>query len=363
MSAPTTGDFSCAQLQTLEVRAQSVWSGGGANLQTTYLPKSDAARQLLTTQTARFEPLQDASQKRQMKVFWTEACPATAADCPTDYCAIEGTEGGASCVTYDVDQCVSVAGFSVTEEFLDSSQLTFDEVLAPLYNQAILSVENQLSRVVLDFLCDNAGVNQYTQALGGPWPTATDTTYIPATGWNPDMMAYLDTTLLMNQFPGAGNMLATQFLRSLWLNVQRSMTNPTGQADANKLFAFGTPVFDVWQMGAALGDCSGSPGDTLQGMFLYNPNSVALVPRSEFLRYGAQGRVVPGSSGQYTRRYAVRGRNLPIDIDMIYQYECSGKDIRHTWQPFINYGIFLNPIGCNTDITGILKFLCGNAPA
>ena len=44
-------------------------------------------------------------------------------------------------------------------------------------------------------------------------------------------------------------------------------------------------------------------------------------------------------------------------IDMIDQKECSGKDVIHTWKPFINYGLFLNPMGCNTDTTGILKFV------
>lgn len=353
MSAPTPGVFTCADLQVLQTRAQNVWQGGGSNLQTNYMPESDAAKQMLSTQTARFEALKDPSKDRTMKVYWTEVCPKDSDDCPTDYCSIDGVEGGASCVEYEIDQCVSVEGYTVKERMFRSSELTFDEVLAPGYTQMILSVENQLSRKVLDFLCDNAGVNQDTL---GPWTISGDTTYIPATGWNPQMMAFLEVALRMNRL-SAGNLLATQFLMAQWLNYQASVTNPDGQANLRMMGRFGQPTFDLFQMAQALGTCEGT--STAQGMFLYSPNSSALVTKSEFLEYGAQGRIINGSNGQYTRRYSVRGLNLPIDIDMIYQVECQGKDIVHTWKPFINYGLFLNPIGCNTDTTGILKFICG----
>lgn len=353
MSAPTNGDFSCADLQVLQTRVQNVWRGGGSNLQTNYLPESDAALQMLTTQTARFEALQDPSKDRTMKVFWTEVCAKDSDDCPTDYCSIDGVQGGASCQEYEIDQCVSVEGYQVNSRFLRTSELTFDEVLSPGYTQMILSVENQLSRKVLDHLCDNAGVNQDTL---GPWTISGDTTYIPATGWNPEMMAYLEVALRMNRLR-AGNLLATQFLMAQWLNYQAKTTNPDGQANLRMMGRFGTPTFDLYQMAQALGTCEGTA--SAQGMFMYSPDSSALVVKSEFLEYGAEGLRIPGSNGQETRRYAVRGLNLPIWIDMIYQRECSGKDIIHTWKPFINYGLFLNPMGCNTDTTGILKFICG----
>lgn len=356
MSAPVAGDFSCADLQILQTNVTNVWQNGGANLQASYRPKSAAAAQVLGVQNARFEPLKDASKKLAMKVFWVDSCTSEITDCPTDYCDVTGQEGGATCVEYDIDQCVSTTGYSVTEQFLDSSELTFDQVLQPGYTRMLLAIEDELSRVFLNFLCDNAGVNQDTLS---PWPISGDTTYIPASGWNGDMMGYLDTALAVNEL-NPGVLIATQFLRTLWLNTMAKSGNPTGAAEVAQLNAFGTPVFDLFQMPSVLGTCTDGSGQR-QGMFMYDPNSVALVTRSEFLRYGAEGRVINGTNGQYTRRYAVRGLNLPIDIDMIYTMECIGKDIRHTWKPFINYGLFLNPMGCNTDRTGILKFVCGTA--
>jgi hypothetical protein len=357
MSAPIPGEFGCAELQTIDLTAAQVFRpNGGANISTAYLPESAAALQALTLPNKPFfEPLQDPAKDRTIRIRWVDSCPQEVEDCPTDYCDISGTEAGALCQDYEIDQCIAYPGFSVTERMFRTSQLTFDQVLAPQYNQAILQVENALSKAWLEFLCANAGINEDTLS---PWTIEDDATYIPASGWNADMMAYLATTLRVNKL-NPGVMIGTQGLMTQWMLAQAYASTPTGAAQNVLLNSFGTPAWDLWQMPGVLGQCSGFGATPKQGMFMYDPQAVALVTKSEFLEYGAEGRVVYTPNG-YTRRYAVRGRNLPIDIDMIYQVECVGKDIRHTWKPFISYGTFLNPLGCNTDRTGILKFICGS---
>ena len=96
---------------------------------------------------------------------------------------------------------------------------------------------------------------------------------------------------------------------------------------------------------------------------LFDPNSAALVTKAENEAYGEQGRVVDTSSGPRVRMYTQESMNLPgIVYDMYYQEVCSGSpdDITHTWKIVTRGDTFLNPLGCNNDRTGILKFVCGS---
>lgn len=345
MSAPVAGDFSCSELQVVHAKARERWADGGANLRSTYVSEADAIRVFMGVQTAQLPELADVNKRKKVKVMWTDACPQEVTNCPTDYCDISGTESGSNCVEYEVDQCIAYPGFSVSEEVFMTNEFNREEVVAQQHLQAVLGIENALNKKFLEFANDNAGINEDPLS---PWTIAGDTTNIPASGWNGDMMGYLDTTLAVNRLR-AGQMISTQFLRTAWINTQRSVTAPGGQAEQVKLNAFGTPVFDLFQLSGVLNG---------QGLIMYDPSSMAFVNRSDFAQYGAQGRQINGSNGQMQRRYVIRGINLPIDIDVIYQMECVGKDIKHTWKYFVNYGLFLNPIGCNTNRTGILKFKC-----
>ena len=42
---------------------------------------------------------------------------------------------------------------------------------------------------------------------------------------------------------------------------------------------------------------------------------------------------------------------------------CANDDVKHVWKIKTRGDIFLNPLGCDNDRTGVLKFVCGNAPS
>lgn len=346
MSLSPTGDFTCSELQTVHAMARDRFDEGGASLRSTYVSEAEAVRVFMDVQTAQLPELADINKKKTVKLMWTDVCPQEAEECPDDYCDISGVESSSNCEEYKVDKCVAAPGFSVTEEVFYTNEFDREQVVSQQHLRAVLTIENEFNKRFLEFTADNAGVNQDPIS---PWQIQGDTTFIPAHGWNGDMMGYLDTTLAVNRLR-AGQMVSTQFLRTPWINTQRSVSAPGGEAEQLKLNAFGTPVFDLFQLSGVLGG---------QGLLMYDPSSMALVTRSDFARYGASGLEINGATGAKQRRYTVRGITLPIDIDVIYQMECIGKDIKHTWKYFINYGQFLNPLGCDGDRTGILKFQCG----
>lgn len=348
MSVPIPGDFSCALAQTVQLQITALWRDGGANIRSSYVSEADAAAQLLREQTATFAVLQDATRKRTVKGYWVDWCPDETAECPTDYCELTGTETGASCQDYDITQCVASQVYSITEEMFDTSDLRWDNVFIPMMLRMKLDVENKLANEVLVGLRDNGSSNIYA----GPYTLNGDVIEIPPSGWNPTMFAYLNTIFRKNRLSGAPVMIGSEFLEPMWNLTASGASTPQGAVDQRRLNAWGTPVFDVFQYATVFG---------AQGLTIYNPSALALVTRSEFARYGASGYEIPGANGQYMRRYTTPSLNLPgVTIDIIYQRECVGLDIRHSWQAFIHYDVLFNPKGCNTDLTGIINFQCAS---
>lgn len=347
MSVPVPGDFTCALAQIVQTEITNLWQGGGSNIRSSYVPESDAAQQLLRVQTANFSVLQDATRKRTVKGFWVDWCPDETTECPTDYCELTGTETGASCVEYDITQCVASQVYSITEEMFDTSDLRWDNVFVPMMLRMFLDVENKLSNEVLVGLRDNGSSNIYAS----PYTLNGDVIEIPAAQWNPQMFAYLNTIFRKNRL-SPGVLLSSEFLEPLWNLTATGASTPQGAVDQRRMTAFGTPVFDIFQYATVFG---------AQGLTIYSPSALALVTRSEFARYGARGYEINGANGQHMRRYSAPSLNLPgVTIDILYQKECIGLDIRHSWQAFIHYDVLFNPKGCNTDLTGIINFQCAN---
>jgi hypothetical protein len=63
----------------------------------------------------------------------------------------------------------------------------------------------------------------------------------------------------------------------------------------------------------------------------------------------------------HDHRWSIESKTLPgVFYDVIYNNECvANNEIKHNWSLYVKAGIFLNPLGCNDDVTGVIKFVCG----
>lgn len=343
MSVIVPGTFDCSKLLELKAKVEEIFNGGV--IEAEYIPDVEPALAVLESQTADFSVLENPEKDRELKVYWVDDCDdEDPVDC-TDQCTMSGDEIGDNCVDYALDECFEKT-FSVAERRFRRSNLSRLEVAARAQLKKMKLMDEFWAAKIIAFLNASSGVNSFA----GQYEVSGGTTYIPAHAWNPDIFGYLDTALWMNKLK-TGKMLSGTLLKQYMWKVGMETTDPTGASAQAKMTSFGIPYFDR-RLDTILGE---------KALFLWEPNAIALATKAEHAAYEVP-RVVQTPTGPQTW-YTMESQNLPgIVYDMAYQELCSGDDITHTWKIKTRGGIFLNPLGCNNDRTGVLKLVCGVAP-
>lgn len=346
MSEIVPGTFDCAKLLEVKAKVQEIFASEGV-IGAEYVPDVEPALAIRQSQTARFEVLTNPEKDREVKVWWVDDCDdEDPTDC-TDQCTIDGDEIGDNCVPYTLDECFEKS-FKVTEERFRTSNLSREEVAARALLKKLKLMDEYWAAKAIAFMDASAGTNLFTDSQ---YTVSGNATYIPATGWNPDVFGYLDTALWMNKL-SAGRMLSGTLLKQYMWKVGMEVSDPAGASAQAKMTSFGVPFFDR-RMDTILGD---------KALFLFDPNSVALVTKSRHEIYGPEGRKIDTPDGMQTWM-TIKSNSLPgVVYDMAYQEICSGNDISHLWKVKTRGGLFLNPLGCSNARTGVLKFVCGEAP-
>lgn len=347
MSAPTAGNFDCHNLPEVKLKAEQMFRDDVR--QADYVAHSAVAKAVLGMQTADLRILEDPEKDREVKLTWIADCDTDAPEDCNRECVIDGAEIGDMCENKAITRCFEKS-WSITERQFRTSSLSPMEVAAVSLNKKRILMDNEISRATIEFFVDNSGVNLFDTSAGGQYTVSGDVTYIPPAAWNPDLFGYFTTVQARNEYSLGKLFLGTQLYQYYW-KVQQELTNPTGASEARKMGAFGEPVFDLSQLDTEVGT---------PAAFLVNPNSVAIATKAEFKNYGAKGRdeVAQGHATNYS---VVASPTLPgVVYDLTYQKQCiDGRDWKHVWKLELRWDIFLNPLGCTNERTGILQFLCG----
>lgn len=348
MSSPTPGNFDCSKLQEVKARANELFTDDVRKAE--YMPESDTAQLILNNQTARLEVLKNPEKDYDLKAYWVDDCDDDDPDTCDKECEIDGEQIGDICRNYALTDCIQKS-FSITSEQFRTSLLTPEEVVATALNKKLLLMDRMISKSAIAFLDANSGVNAYP----GEHTIVGDHTAVNPASMNPDFFGYLARVRAQNKLPQMKVLDSGTLYRSFW-KAQMEASNPTGAAELRKMGAFGDPTFDLFQLEPVVG---------APVTFLFNPNSVAIATRARFLNasstYGLGGQnLIAG--GFETNWSVVKSPTLKnVWYDLIYQKKCiAGRDIEHVWQLEVDYGVFLNPLGCDNGRTGILQFRCAS---
>lgn len=346
MSVIVPGNFDCGKLLEIKAKVQEIWNKGIIDAE--YIPDVEPAVAILNNQTAQLQVLENPEKDRELKVNWIDDCDdEDPVDC-TDQCSIDGDPIGDNCQNYALDECFEKS-FSVTEEQFRTSMWSVEEVVARALLKKMKLMDEFWAAKAIAFFEASSGVNQFA----GQFTVVGSKTYIPAYAWNPDIFGYFDTALWMNKIT-LGRMLSGTLLKQYYWKVAMETSNPTGASEAAKMTSFGIPYFDR-RMDTIL-----SPDKAL---FMFSGNSVAMATKARHAAYGPEGRMVDIDGGGRQRWYTIKSNSLPgVVYDIAYQEICVGGDIKHMWKIKTRGGIFLNPLGCDNDRTGVLEFVCGEAP-
>jgi len=340
MSQTAAGNFDCGKLLEIKAKVEEIYQGGVIDKE--YVPDVEPALAIRENQTATFEVLTNPEKDREVKLLWIDDCDDEDPDTCTDQCTIDGEEIGDNCANYVLGECFEKT-FKVTEERFRTSMHSKEEVVARAMLKKMKLMDEFWAAKAIAFLNASAGVNSYA----GQYTVSGGTTYVPAYAWNPDIFGYIDTVLWKNKLNG-GKMLSGTLLKQYMWKIGMEVTDPTGQSNQAKMTSFGIPYFD-----RRIDDILSE-----QALFLFDPNSVAMVTKARHAAY-TEPRKVDTPNGMQTW-YTQNSMNLPgVVYDIAYQELCTGDDVSHFWKIKTRGDIFLNPLGCSNDRTGVLKFVCG----
>ena len=345
MSATVPGSFDCSKLLEIKAKVEQIWHGEGV-INKEYAVDVEPARAILQNQTATLEELELPDKDREIKVYWVDDCDDADPVACTDQCTIDGDEIGDNCQDYELTECFEKS-FKVTEERFRRSLLSKEEVVARAMLKKLKLMDEFWAAKAIAFFEVAAGVNSFP----GQYTVVGTNTYIPATAWNPDIFGYIDTALWMNKL-GLSRILSGTLLKQYMWKIVKEVSNPTGEAEASKMNSMGVPYFDR-RLDTILGE---------KALFLFDGNSVAMGTKARHSIYGDEGRKIDTPDGMQ-HWMTIKSNSLPgVVYDLAYQEICSGNDISHLWKIKTRGDIWLNPLGCDNNRTGVLKFVCGEAP-
>lgn len=340
MSSPSAGDFSCADLVQIQSLAEQHFGSDVRDADVT--PYTEAAQAVLANQTATMTELQNPAKDRTVQVQWVQSCELEVQDC-TDMCENSGTEAGAQCKEYSLDSCKEVA-VTIPEKRFRTSNLSREAVTAKLLAEAMKKMDEWWAGQVVTNLISFRGVN----ALTTQYDVVANDTYIPAASWNASLFGYFGLALAVNKLDNAYLLNGQNLYLAAW-NAQMEQANSEGKGAVAKFNSM-KKYWDLFNVDSIASD---------NVSFLINPDAIALFTKAY---YPSVPREYNGDNIAQ-KRYSIPSKTLNgVTYDVVYSMKCENNEDKHTFRLMTKGDVLHNPLGCDSNRTGILMFTCGSAP-
>ena len=332
----SAGQFSCAELAEVQLKADNMWAD--AAYKKDFIADVETLTAIRKEQTVRFPDLEVPSKDNTVKIAWIKDCDETIENCGTE-CTVGGAEAEAACDTHELTLCKKV-GFTVDEKTFRTSIFSKEEVIAVQMMRKMKLLDEYLAETAVSRLESFKGVNAFT---GGKGTVSGFETSISPAYWNANLFSYFALVMKKNKFRDAFMIHGDNLFEAAW-NAEMNAANADGKDQAMKMKSLRS-YWDVFNIDSVL-----SPD---KSSFLIDRNAVAFASKAYWDN-------VPKDFGDNVgSKYRVESKNLPgVFYDVTYKVTCSGDDIKHNWSLQVKADIFRNPVGCNLNNTGVLKFLC-----
>lgn len=336
-ASETAGVFTCAELVRISIGINRVWKDNQVDRD--LIADTEVLRAIKQNQTAQFPQLESHEKDEKLKVYWATDCNTSLADCTND-CVIGGPEAEAKCKEYELDIC-KTAGFTVREKYFRQSNLSRQEIISRQMLARIKELDEDMAQRMVAKLNAVAGVNQF-EGIGNV--AGDGTTYISAAFWTPDIYGYFIQVAKMNKLSGVYMLHGNNLWQTKWqadlnsLNVDKK----DGAAKLNTLPSFWDPFnVDSVNVGSKVS-------------YMITKGALAIVNKAYYPL---------NSPIEYKddTRWSIISPNTGFQYDVVYTNTCLNNEIYHKYSLYNNAGIFDNPYGCNEEVTGVLKFVCGEA--
>jgi hypothetical protein len=330
------GNLTCGSLLAQVDTASKLWPENASQKQ--YTANTDVLQAILENQTVQLSPLK-TEKDTEVKLIWLEMCPEDTTAC-TDLCDA-GTlqEVSSACVTYDL-ACLAEKGFKIPLFAFDTTSYEFDEAVAKGLLATMKALDEKLTQLGVAALVAFGGANKFTDGIF----EGTDALFVPPQYWGPDIMGQLSMAAIINKFSNPYLISGSNLYMANW-NAGMNAGNADGKGAQKKMGEF-PAYFDLFNVDAIAG----------KSTFLVDPNALAFINKARFPETPMQ--ILNGADKTL---YSIASKNLPgIRYDVIHYTTCVGNDIFYNWKIKATGNFMQNPTGCDTDITGVLQFTCGN---
>lgn len=338
---PAAGDFSKSVLASVMLKMDAMWKDN--MVKPDFEANVEVVKSIMAEQTATVKELEDPDKDKTVKIVWIKPSSATPGDL-SDQCTIGGDELESDSKEYSLNYAKTV-GFSLTEKVFRTNMLDKSDVIAKGFLMRMKDLDEYIAQTLVAKIESFKGTNQLTDGKGTVVSTET---YIDPTNWDANLFAYLIRVGIMNRFSNPF-ILSGSNLYDQQFNVILDALNANGKGDAAKFRAM-RKYFDLFNI-----DTVNTPD---LKTYLINRGAIAMAFKSWY-----KGKMINFTNGADRQLFSIASRNLPgVIYDVRYNNACTGDDIKHNWSFDIRFDVFNNPTS-NTERTGVLSFINGEAPA
>lgn len=323
-------DFSPSALLAYQVPADELWAS--STITNEFVANVEVVKAIKANQTARLAPLTGSEKDRTLRLIWLSACDLALSDVTND-CSWTGTELQSNVKEMTLTRRKSVA-FFVNDKEWRSNQFNKEEAIAKGMLKAMKLLDNHIAAETVPYLNSFAGVNQYQGGLAQG--TGYDT--IPAAYWTADLFGEFHLLAKYNHFQSPYLISGKNLYKEGW-NAQMNVVNSDSKDELNKFNSM-RAYYDIFNI-----DTVNTPD---YSTFLMDVGAVALESKVYYPNMVEY---------RFDTRYSVASKNIPgISYDVIYKEACANNEITHNFLLTATWGIWNNPVGCDTDETGVLRF-------
>ncbi len=331
--------LTCAQLQKVVAKMDRVWADNQSK--NDYAAEVGVLTALRENQTARMAEVENPDKDKTLRIWWLQNCGTAIVECATDadVCEFTGAEVEQKCQDYALDICFSTT-FSIEDIQFRNNESNPEEALVINMMAALKSMDESLAQRAVAKLNSFAGINQYE----GIADVDGVTTYIAPNFWGPDMYGYFGMVAKINKFSNPFLIHGSNLYQTKWqqdFNVANA-NQKDGLPKMNSMKSY-WDLFNIDSVNA-----------TYKASYMIDKGAVAFASQA---RYPLNNPRVY----QFGQRWSIESKALPgVKYDVYYKERCVADDkVWHDYKIVARAGIFNNPVGCNEDKTGVIKFVCG----
>ncbi len=330
----------CGYVAPIQARQEEIFLNPIMNRD--FIPNAEAFKYILQSQAGKvnFKSIEGLKDTQLIMESWGN-CEGEVTECTSD-CAASGDDITPTCTTIELNLCKEKT-FGLYEKTYRTKTIEASESIAINMLKAKKKIAESISTSVIAAIIANAGVNKYNDL---PGVISGNNTYIPAVYWtDAKIIGYLEMVAKFNNFNMPWLLDGNNLWNLSWLSTFSQVPDNAKIVEAAlKRIPLMSDVVNIKSL---------SPGST----FMLNSGAIGVANKAYWPYGAANAQRKAGNQLVWSEDLMVIPGQI---VDVVMTQTCVDNDYYDSWKLKWTGGIYVNPTGCDEDVTGILEFNCGD---